>query len=165
MKNTILAIAIGAVVIVGVGWYVFTQTGALSQKKTTLEQGDETIGGGTGNAIVGQMIKQNSPAKDNDSHGSGTVTVDGKSYSFNVSSCIKSSGDIPNMGGDGEAKVVLQGRSLLLDIPALDAQYTVYSFTYEIDGQMLTGSGIGTNLAVAGAPKASIEMTATCDTF
>lgn len=165
MNKKILIAVIGALVLVGGGWFVFTQTNVQSQNRTTLEQGDETIGGGTGNAIVDKVIKQNTPAKDSDSHGDGTVTVNGAPYSFSVSSCILSSGGIPNMGGTGEAKIVLQGKSLLLNIPSLDAQYTVYSFTYEIDGQTLTGSGTGSNLAVAGAPKASIEMTATCDTF
>lgn len=165
MNKTILIAIIGAVVVTGGGWYAFTQTGAQSQNRTTLEQGNETIGGGTGNAIVDQVMKQKAPASGSDSHGSGTVTVNGTSYSFNVFSCIRSSSGSPNMGGDGEANLALQGRTLILNVPALDAQYTINPFTYEIEGQTLTGSGTGSNLAVAGAPKVSVELTATCDTF
>lgn len=105
-----------------------------------------TVAGGTG-------------SDQDDAVGEGTVVVDGTSYSFTVSQCIEVGGTI-NLGGDGEANVALSAVGLIVQLPSTGQTFSVSDFEATVDGDTVSGSGTGSNLAESSL--VPVEMTATC---
>ncbi|MGH2729942.1 MAG: hypothetical protein ACRDJI_04965 [Actinomycetota bacterium] len=127
-------------------------------------------GGGDGDdedsALPGgdDAIEGEAPAQDGDeSFGEGTVTVDGTEYSFGVFSCVEVN-DIPNLGGEGDANITMQGDNLLVQLSSTNQTFTVTKFQYSVDGETVTGTGTGSELGAAG-PSVDVELTATCSEF
>ena len=96
-----------------------------------------------------------------DALGSGTVTVDGVAYSFEVFSCAEVSGQ-PHLGGEGDANVALSGNTFIVQIDG-GMSYTVTSPEVSLDGETVTASGQGNDLATSTSKM--IELSATCSRF
>jgi hypothetical protein len=115
---------------------------------------------GSDDAIEGEA-----PAGDgNESFGEGTITVDGTDYSFNVFSCAMVN-DIPNLGGEGDANITMQGDNLLVVLSSNNETFNVTEFEYSVDGETVTGTGTGSQVGAVGGESVDFELTATCSEF
>jgi len=120
--------------------------------------------GGDGSSTTGTSAPATTGGDggDDDSLGTGTVVVDGTPYSFTVFSCV-AVGGAPNFGGEGDANVALSTAGLIVQIPETGKSYSVLDFEATLDGDTVTATGTGRDLA--GSDSVPVELTATCSRF